>query len=258
MPSEAPEQLEQEVLTESVPVQSYQVLVVDDHPANLKLVAAMLKDLGCQAHCIDNGADAIKFLQNNTVDLVLMDVQMPGMSGIEACQVIRNTIVNPPKIIALTADVMTGQRERLLAEGFDGYQAKPIALADLQQLLTGAPNTEPSEQTTDGDNIIDMALGQQLAGGNLETAKTMLTLLADSLPSDQKTLTDAFNGNDIEQMQVIAHRIHGAACYCGTPALKLASKTLETSLKQTQKIDPALYHQLLDVIAKTNKAIHNA
>ena len=243
------------------------ILAVDDHPANLKLVKTLLEQAGLDVMTATSGAEAITLCQQHTFDMVLMDIQMPGMSGVEATEQIRQLPLKPmPIIIALTADVMDGQRQKLLQQGFDDYQSKPLRIDTLQTVLAKWLNdtslktpelATPSTDATHHEQIIDLQLGQSLAGGNPTTAREMLTLLAKSLPADLAQLTQAFTSQDNQALQLIIHRIHGAACYCGTPALKHAANQLEHSLKTNveQTIITAHYHHAIATIEATLNAI---
>lgn len=110
------------------------VLIAEDNHINLKAVASLLEKMGFDVLCAEDGKTALGYWLQEPIDLVLMDVQMPVMDGIEATRLIRQHEqlygVHTP-IIALTAHAMNGDRERLLDEGFDGYVAKPLQLAEL-------------------------------------------------------------------------------------------------------------------------------
>jgi len=102
------------------------ILVADDNTHNLYLARFLLEKKGyrvCEAH---NGEEAVAVCQAETPTLVLMDIQMPGMDGLEATHRIKNSTSFPPPIVALTARAMTGDRETILASGCDGYIEKPI------------------------------------------------------------------------------------------------------------------------------------
>jgi len=103
------------------------ILVVDDDASNLRLAATVLEQAGHEVLNAKGGAEGIAVALAHAPDLVLMDVQMPGMDGVSALRRLRadpRTAVL--KVIALTALAMKGDAERLLAEGFDGYLEKPI------------------------------------------------------------------------------------------------------------------------------------
>jgi len=103
------------------------ILVVDDDPRNLRLAVTMLEQAGHKVLSAAGGAEGVEAALAHAPDLVLMDVQMPGMDGVAALKRLRTEPRTAAlKVAALTALAMKGDRERLLAEGFDGYVEKPI------------------------------------------------------------------------------------------------------------------------------------
>ena len=118
------------------------ILVVDDDARNLRLAVTALEHAGHEVLSAEGGAEAIEAALAHAPDLVLMDVQMPGMDGVSALRRLRaETRTAALKVVALTALAMKGDAERLLAEGFDGYLEKPIRykefLASVAALLVG-------------------------------------------------------------------------------------------------------------------------
>ena len=116
---------------------SERILVVEDNPINQKVAVAMLERLGYGVHVVDGGIDALEVLARDRFDAVLMDCEMPGLDGFETTRVLREretTGIRIP-IVAVTANSMTGDRERCLAAGMDDYLAKPVTLTRLQQTL---------------------------------------------------------------------------------------------------------------------------
>lgn len=118
------------------------ILVVDDDARNLRLAVTVLQTAGHEVLGAQGGADGVAAAFAHTPDLVLMDVQMPGVDGVLALKRLRadpRTAVL--RVVALTALVMKGDAQRLLAEGFDGYLEKPIRyrefLASVARLLGG-------------------------------------------------------------------------------------------------------------------------
>jgi len=111
------------------------VLVVDDDKINRTLAVAMLGKLGVRAEAVDSGEDAVLRVSSGDVDVVLMDMQMPGMDGVQTTHFIRNLDVRQPHIIALTANAFDSDRDRCLAAGMDDFMAKPFQLALLRTRL---------------------------------------------------------------------------------------------------------------------------
>jgi two-component system, sensor histidine kinase and response regulator len=113
---------------------SCRILVAEDNPTNQKLVLLLLEQRGHQVVLASDGRQAVARATEQAFDLILMDVQMPGLSGLEAAAAIREreqgTTTHVP-IIALTAHAMTGDRERCLAAGMDGYVSKPLRASEL-------------------------------------------------------------------------------------------------------------------------------
>ena len=108
------------------------VLLVEDNEKNMKLLRDVLQATGYRTLEADNGEAGVELARAHRPSLVLMDVQLPGMSGIEALERLRQdegTAETP--VLALTAQAMRGDRERFLDAGFDGYLAKPIDVTEL-------------------------------------------------------------------------------------------------------------------------------
>jgi len=111
-------------------MQHAHILVVDDNPVNLELAGDLLELEGFHVTLLDRGKAAVAEASKIQPDLILMDLRMPGMSGVEAQQALRCCeLTRDIPVVVLTASVMSGDRERLLAEGFDGYMQKPIDIA---------------------------------------------------------------------------------------------------------------------------------
>ncbi len=117
------------------------ILLAEDNPTNQVLTLAMLDRLGYRADVAGNGVEVLKTLQRQFYDVILMDVQMPGMDGLEATREVRRSFnpVYQPRIIALTADAMKEDRERCLAAGMDDYVSKPIQVNELISALNRTP-----------------------------------------------------------------------------------------------------------------------
>jgi len=104
------------------------ILVAEDNLINQKLTERVLAKLGYEAKIVSNGREALEEVDHTRYDLILMDVQMPEMDGLEATRIIRSSQGHQPKIIAITANVMQGDKELCLEAGMDDYISKPIKL----------------------------------------------------------------------------------------------------------------------------------
>jgi len=117
-------------------LQGKTALVVDDNPANRALMERILGAFGCTVRSAGSGEEALAIAGSSPCDLVFMDIQLPGMNGIEAMWKLREQGVRGP-FVALTAFAMKGDPERFLSEGFDGFIAKPVRIAEIVSFLEG-------------------------------------------------------------------------------------------------------------------------
>ncbi|MDZ7637228.1 MAG: response regulator [Bryobacterales bacterium] len=119
------------------PLAQLRILVADDNPVNQVVAQRMLQRLGCQVDVVDDGSAAVRQVTESSYDLVLLDMQMPGIDGVEAARLIRTgapSVASLP-IIAVTASATLADREACLAAGMDDYLAKPLSFRALEQAL---------------------------------------------------------------------------------------------------------------------------
>jgi two-component system cell cycle response regulator DivK len=122
------------------------ILVVDDDARNLRLATAVLEQAGHSVLGAEDGEQGVTLALAHLPDLVLMDVQMPGMDGVTALKLLRAEPRSLAlKVVALTALAMKGDAERLLAEGFDGYLEKPIRYKEFIGAVARFVGEEPSD-----------------------------------------------------------------------------------------------------------------
>ncbi|MDQ1262385.1 MAG: hypothetical protein QG575_1566, partial [Euryarchaeota archaeon] len=125
-------------------VKPLRILLAEDNAINQMVAIQMLKRLGYNADVAGNGIEVLQALERQPYDVVLMDVQMPEMDGLVAAQEIRKLWPKGPRIIAITAYALKGDRERCLAAGMDDYISKPIVIEELRRVL------EMAEERTKG------------------------------------------------------------------------------------------------------------
>ena len=241
------------------------VLAVDDNAANLKLVTTLLREFSLHVADVSSGYEALQRLQQENFDLVLMDVQMPGMDGTEATTRIRR--LNNPNchvpVIALTAHALSEEREHLLASGFDGYLTKPInpsLIAHTLQRHLGL-DVQPAEdrQPREPEGVRPSSRGRQhpvvdpdaclqLANGKPDLAEEMLSMLLDHVEEDRTAVETLYSQGEQPALLERVHRLHGATRYTGVPELGDCAADLETRLKQgSEGIDEAV-QRLLDAM----------
>jgi signal transduction histidine kinase/DNA-binding response OmpR family regulator len=117
------------------------ILLAEDNAINQKVGQKMLGQLGYSSDLARHGREAVEAVAATTYDLVLMDIQMPEMDGLEAARLIRERMgATAPYLVALTAEAMEGDRERFMSNGFDNYLSKPLKASSLQDLLRSVPS----------------------------------------------------------------------------------------------------------------------
>jgi signal transduction histidine kinase/CheY-like chemotaxis protein/ligand-binding sensor domain-containing protein len=140
--SPAPVQVLSETFSEQYPLV---ILIAEDNLFNQKLAFQILKKLGYPADVAQNGLEVLELLKSKFYDVILMDVQMPEMDGLEATQLIRQNFSQQPVIVAMTANAMQGDREICLKAGMDYYVSKPILLEELKNTLKEAASNRKQQ-----------------------------------------------------------------------------------------------------------------
>lgn len=204
------------------------VLAVDDNPENLKLIRILLEDMGIQVTTAESGKEAIEAVRQKAFQLILMDIRMPNMNGVEASEAIRNLEATYHRkktpIIALTAHALASEKKALLEAGINDYLSKPIGETELKNIL------QKWIQLSTVSKIIDWELGKKLAGGKMELAKEFFEKLIATLPDEKKQINENYLKRDWENLRNHVHKLHGACCYCGVPELKNCAQKLETAV----------------------------
>ncbi|EQA6536136.1 response regulator [Klebsiella pneumoniae] len=234
------------------------VMAVDDNPANLKLIGALLDDLVQQVILCDSGQQAVDKAKQLQMDLILMDIQMPDMDGIRACELIHHLSHHQQTpVIAVTAHALEGQREKLLSAGMNDYLAKPIEEEKLHALLLRyqpglhsvvPASLPPAEPIVDHNQTLDWQLALRQAAMKPDLAREMLQMLIAFMPEVRNKVEEQLVGEQPEGLVDLIHKLHGSCSYSGVPRLKKLCHTLESQLRAgtaAEDLEPELL-ELLD------------
>ena len=202
------------------------ILLAEDNIVNQRVAIGLLQKRGHVVTLARNGREAVDAVRRETFDLVLMDVQMPEMGGIEATIAIREheaATGGHVRIVAMTAHAMSGDRDRCLAAGMDGYLSKPIQQALLFQVV---------EQGSEGDvsvppAAIDAAGLLARVGGDQDLMRDVVRLFLEDCPVRLAAIRAAIIAGDMDGLRSAAHALRGAAGTLSASGLVEAASVLE-------------------------------
>ncbi len=231
------------------------VLVAEDNQSNQMLVKLLLKKMNIEPVFADDGAIAVEKAQQDSYDLILMDMQMPNLNGYEATQALREKGFTIP-IIALTANAMKGDREKCEQAGCDDYISKPIKQQQLFELLSKYLSPE-AKQNKQGDNTgtqthqpqqsqtmqqqdtpqfdpNDPALVSELESE--PDLKPVMDIFHEELPKLIQQFKQAWQSKSADELKTIAHQMKGASGSAGYSVLSEKLAEVENAAEE-QKID---------------------
>ncbi len=243
---------------------SLNILAADDVPQNLELLQLNLQRLGHQVTCVADGQAAVEAFISGHFDLVLMDVQMPLVDGLEASRRIRALEAtqqrSPIPIIALTASVLDQDRQAALDAGMNGFASKPldlpVLLAEMARLLgvaQGHGGAETTAAATTG--LFDWQRGTSLWGGPVQMSQAIQRFL-----SEQGALVEQLNSmlekNDWDTGRSLAHRFRGAAANLALTHLSGLGLNIERAFNQREGLHlRSLLQELSRALAAVAEAL---
>jgi two-component system, sensor histidine kinase and response regulator len=233
-------------LTQSAAQQRFggHVLLVEDNVVNQKVAVRFLERLGCSVQVANNGAEGVEAVRARRYSIVLMDLQMPVMDGIAATRKIRELKTNSDiPIIALTANAMSGDRERCEAAGMDGYLTKPLEVERLRAILTkfGMANadgaatavSEPKSAATPGSQRppVDLRAFNDVIGDDPEFAHEIIVTFIHSGEQQLAEISAAIASGQRDALAKAAHKLKGACANIHALALQTFAHRLEADSK---------------------------
>ncbi|WP_343702802.1 ATP-binding protein [Chitinophaga sp.] len=181
------------------------VLVVEDNVLNQKMTRIMLLHNGFRVSVADNGLKALAFLKKNKVDLILMDLQIPGMDGYLTTGKIRKGLQLSTPIIAITAHAFSGEREKCIAAGMNDYLPKPFREHELMQAIANCRQ----------QRLIDLSFLREQTHNNISFIREMMRTFLKQTPKDLAALQKALARKDGEAVYKIAHTLRTSVGFFG-------------------------------------------
>jgi CheY-like chemotaxis protein len=199
-----------------VPAGVLRILLAEDNPVNQLLAVRLLEKQGHTTVVAGNGKEALAALQASAFDVILMDVQMPEMDGLKTAAAIRQAEQGSERhipILALTAHAMTGDRQRCLEAGMDGYLTKPIQAQELYDALAGLGLPRAAHEPEAADAAvptIDRAQALDFVGGDARLLRELAQLFLGSYPTELAAVRLACERNDLPALGRAAHAMKGS------------------------------------------------
>ncbi len=228
-------------MSDTVPLK---ILVAEDNHINQKLALRLLQQLGYSADIAANGKDVLVLLKENRYDIILMDLHMPEMDGLEATRMIQKT-VDPsvrPKIIAMTADAMSGDRERCIDAGMDDYISKPVRLERLRDMLMRYGGIIREEVESNHRTPTDNSMFARMKELMDQTDKEFMIEFANSFDQQcseiMKQLKTAHSLAVAKDIVFASHKLRGLALSYGADELADLCKAVEVNVEKNPEMFP--------------------
>ncbi len=247
---------------------SLSVLLVEDNDINQMYSSNILKKWNCQVDIAANGYIALEKLRKNHYDLILMDIQMPVMDGMETTRNIRNNFISPKAdlpIIALTANAIKGDNVKCLEVGMNDYLPKPFVPEELFNKIIKLTKIKPREldaaveqnqsqiDTVKNDNrlktIVDLSYLKDISDNDEEFVKEMIQSFMENSPLMIAQIKQSAAKQDWEEVGKIAHKIKPSIVFMGINSIKDVVETIESNGMKHKNVD-----QIPDLIKKLEAA----
>jgi PAS domain S-box-containing protein len=220
------------------------ILLAEDNVVNQKVAIHILQRMGYRADVAANGFEVLSALSQQPYDLVFMDMQMPEMDGLEATRLIEQNlqsgkIISKPRIVAMTANAMQGDREICLAAGMDDYLSKPIINAELVRVLRECPSVIPNKSSPlSSINISTLhEVASDIGGEDPEFLIELIDSYLDNTQSLLQELYTSFAQKNFEVMVRTVHTLKSSSSVIGAEDLSTLCRELETNLRNQKYED---------------------
>ena len=220
------------------------ILLVEDNPVNRKVALGLLRRLGGTADVAQNGREALEKMRARAYDIVLMDVQMPEMDGLEATRRLRAEHDHQPYVLALTANALSGDAEVCREAGMDAYLSKPVRLdhlADAFALFTAQPAgmTETASEASGSDAAQEMLarLREKTGVADLDFAADVLDAFLDSVGELADRLIDAALRQDGAALADVTHALKSACATLGADEVHDVCAAIEQSVREGRALE---------------------
>jgi PAS domain S-box-containing protein len=266
LPGDLPDETKK-IMDTSV-LEGKRILLVEDNEMNRLVAVTILEQYGVKITEAVNGEEAINELQSGQFNIVLMDVQMPVLNGLDATRHIRKHINAKIPIIALTANAIKGENERCFSAGMNAFVSKPFEEDDLVNMIVEwldksvsaiKPPELTSEKTGNAVPLYDLSKLEKLSNNNEDFIKKMITLFIDQAPAAIKEVNEAYNEGNMSLVKSVLHRIKPSVDSMGMKSMYQEIKLIESHFESgsPQLIKPESIKKLSVIMEKVAFALTN-
>jgi PAS domain S-box-containing protein len=259
------------------------ILVAEDVELNQFIARQILETWGMKVTVANNGKEAVELVSKEPFDLILMDIQMPEMDGIEATQIIRkvrDSKISQMPIVALTANALKGDNVRYIQAGMNDYITKPYTEAKLYSVISKylkpdpnsplskpANSSQPStdskpkrllieeseeKQATTGEKLYDLSMVELIGKGNPGFINKMVSLFLEQVPKDLEKMNEYSNNGEWEHVSKLAHRMKPSIEGMGINSLKEPIREIETRTRQNEVLKDS---EILEQVSYVNSVM---
>jgi PAS domain S-box-containing protein len=208
------------------------ILVAEDNAVNQKLVLEILKRMDYEAEIVTNGIEVLKALEKQTYDLILMDVQMPEMDGLEATRLIVARYATRPRIVAMTANALREDRELCLEAGMDDYLSKPLRIVELAKVLGETPRQEKQLLRESIDTVALEFMAESICGGDRNLMQDMVSCFIEESDKLLEAMDLSLLNDDSQTLLRSAHSLKSSSASLGSLRVSQLSREIEAAVKQ--------------------------
>lgn len=256
-----------ETVTDLSFLDDLRILLVEDNSLNIKLINGIFLGTNVKIDVAENGSLAVEKVKENFYDIILMDIELPDMNGYDTTKIIRRELHLELPIIALTAHVLAGEKDRCLEAGMNDYLTKPVNTRQLFEKISALVARDfsvpiepaaklaanPSQKLFSTDtSVVDLSYLRELSDNNKEFEKEVIELFLSQVPGQMEDLDHAINERNYKEIKMLAHKLKSSTAVTIGKKLMPHFELLEEKAVKDELPDNALrsYRIIKNILSK--------
>lgn len=247
--------------------QPLHLLVVEDNDVNRIVITKYLKDWNFTYDCASDGLTAIELIERNKYDVILLDVEMPGMKGYDVVKYIRHELkMTGQPVVAMTAHANKEEEQKCLSAGMNDYISKPFNPDDLKLIIYSVIGKQQSKPDSDsgsvvdsGSKVTDLSYLREMSDGNEDFFREFITLFIQNAPASLNDMEAGINNCDWEKVRQAAHKLKPSLSYVGMKEIHAKAAKMEEYAKSKTNLDmmPSLAGEIRSACEKAFTELEN-